>query len=139
MFDSMNINKEYTILDNVNQMRITVASFNAQLHRDSGIKVDMNITYPNLYHIHKNEILKAYRDFNSDIVSLATTMELADSIEASPSLLDDLREVQKELKTIATKVFDEVIGSLGDIQVNPVPGYDMSTHESRMMAQGAYY
>ena len=125
MFDTMNITKEYTMLDNINNVNIPIATFNAQLYRDSGIKVSMNITYPNLYHIHKDNILLAYREFNSNVVALATTMGLATTVVEEPSILDDLVSVREELTIIAKEVFNDVIGSLSTIHVNAVPNHEI--------------
>jgi len=126
MFDNMQITKDYVVVDNITQSKIPITTFNATLNRNSGIYMNMNITYPNLYNIHKDDILIAYRDFNSDVTALAVTMELATTITTAPSLLDDLESIRQELTVIATETFNQVIASLGDIQVNPVPVMDVS-------------
>lgn len=124
MFNNMQITKEYTIIDNITENKIPVVTFNATLNKDNGIYVDMNITYPNLYNTHKDNILVAYRQFNSDITALAVTMGLATTITTDPSILDDLEAIRTELTTIATDTFNQVIGSLGDITVNPAPSME---------------
>ena len=128
MFDNMQIIKEYTIIDNINQSKVPVVAFNATLNKDSGIYVNMNIAYPSLYVLYKDDILVAYRQFNSDVTALAVTMGLATTITTDPSMLDDLEAIRTELTTIATDTFNQVIASLGDIQVNPVPIQDVGTN-----------
>lgn len=127
MFDNMQISKEYTITDNITNNKVPVAAFNATLNKDSGIYVNMNITYPNLYQSNKDNILIAYRDFTSEVTALAVTMGLATTITTAPSILDDLEGIRQELTIIASETFNQVIASLGDIQVNPVPIIDVGT------------
>lgn len=123
MFNNMQITKDYTVLDNITQANIPVTTFNATLNKDSGIYMNMNITYPNLYNVHKDNILISYREFVSDVTALAVTMGLATVITTSPSILDDLEEVRQQLTVIATETFSQVVASLGNIEVNPVPTY----------------
>lgn len=125
MFNNMQVSKDYTVTDNITQNKIPVATFNATLHKDSGIYMNMNITYPNLYDIHKDSILVDYRAFTSDVTALAVTMGLATIIETDPSILDDLESIRLELTEIATDTFNQVIASLGDVQVNPTPSMDV--------------
>ena len=124
MFDNLNITKAYKLQDNITGNEVEIATFNATLIKGSNINIYMNINYPNLYNIHKDNILIAYRDFNAEVSALACTMGLASS-ETYPSKLNELEPVRAEFKDMAVKVFDEVIKSLGDIQVNPVPVMDM--------------
>lgn len=119
MFDSLNITKAYKITDNITGNEVEVATFNAMLHKGSNIHVFMNINYPNLYAVHKESILVAYREFNAEISSLACTMELSDM--AIPCALTEVEPLQKEFKEKALDIFNQVIDSLGDIRVNPVP------------------
>lgn len=123
MFDSLNITKGYKIIDNITGFDVEVATFNAVMHKDSNINIFMNINYPSLYKIHKEEILKAYREFNTEVTSLACTMEL--SLVSDESVLKNLEPIQEEFKAKALEVFNQVINSLGDIQVNAVPGMDI--------------
>lgn len=122
MFDSLNITKSYKITDNITGCDVEVATFNAILNKNSNISVFMNINYPNLYGTHKNDILTAYREFNAEVASLACTMELSLNTEAS--VLKDLEPIQNEFKEKALKVFTQIIDSLGDVRVNPVPIID---------------
>lgn len=129
MFDSLNITKGYKIIDNITGYDVEIATFNAVMHKDSNINIYMNINYPNLYNIHKDNILVAYREFNAEVSTLAFTMGLAESEGlATASTLKSLEPIKEEIKEIATQVFKDVIASLGDIRVNPVPtmevGYD---------------
>lgn len=120
MFDTLNITKAYKLEDNVTGGKIEVATFNAMLHKESNINIYMNINYPNLYTQHKDAILASYREFNAEVTSLACTMELANIVD-SPSTLELFDDVNEDFKTKAKAVFDEVIASLGEIQVNPIP------------------
>lgn len=124
MFDNMNIIKAFKIHDNINGNDVEVCTFNAMLNKDSGIHINMNINYPKLYSNNKDNILVAYRKFSSDVTALAVTMGLATTIETDPSILDNLEGIRTELTSLATDAFKQVIGSLGDIQVNPVPTMD---------------
>ena len=119
MFDSLNIVKAYKITDNITGNEVEVATFNAMLHKGSNINVFMNINYPNLYNVHKDNILVAYREFNAEVSSLACTMELSDM--ASSCMLGEMKPLQEEFKEKAIEVFSQVINSLGDVRVNPVP------------------
>lgn len=130
MFDNMNITKAFKIHDNINGNDVEVCTFNAILNKDSGIHINMNINYPNLYDKNKDAILIGYRQFSSDVTALAVTMGLATTIETDPSLLDNLEKVRVELTKIATDTFNQVIQSLGDIQVNPVPTMDYGFNQS---------
>lgn len=123
MFDSLTITKGYKIIDNITGCDVEIATFNAVMYKDSNINIFMNINYPNLYKVHKEEILKAYREFNAEVTSLACTMEL--SLVDGVSILSELAPVQEEFKAKALDVFTQVIESLGDIRVNPVPVMDM--------------
>lgn len=129
MFDSLNITKGYKIIDNITGYDVEIATFNAVMHKDSNINIYMNINYPNLYNIHKDNILVAYREFNAEVSALACTMGLADSEGlTTASTLKNLEPVREEIKEMAIQVFNDVIASLGDIRVNAVPtmevGYD---------------
>lgn len=126
MFDSLNITKGYKITDNITGCDVEIATFNAVMHKDSNINIFMNINYPNLYKVHKEEILKAYREFNAEVTSLACTMEL--SLVSEASVLKNLEPIQDEFKAKALEVFNQVINSLGDIQVNAVPGMEISRY-----------
>ena len=124
MFDNLNIIKGYKLQDNITGNDVEIATFNAVLTKGSNINVFMNINYPNLYEVHKDNILIAYRDFNAEVSALACTMGLA--TEAHPaSVMRELEPLREEFKDMAVKVFSDVIASLGDIQVNPVPVMDM--------------
>ena len=125
MFDNLNIVKAYKITDNVTGNDVEIATFNAVLIKDSNINVYMNINYPKLYSVHKDDILIAYREFNADVSALACTMELANKTN-SPSTLELFDDVREDFKVKAKAVFDEVIASLGEIQVNPIPQMDIN-------------
>nr|DAM81579.1 MAG TPA: hypothetical protein [Caudoviricetes sp.] len=127
MFDNLNITKGYKLQDNITGNEVEIATFNALLTKGSNINVFMNINYPNLYEVHKDNILMAYREFNSEVSALACTMGLA--IEANQaSTLRKLEPLRGEFKDMAIKVFSDVIASLGDIQVNPVPVMDIQRY-----------
>ena len=51
-------------------------------------------------------------------------MGLAESVVAKASALNELNDVREEVKIMALEVFTQVIESLGDVVVNPVPMYD---------------
>lgn len=126
MFDNLNIIKAYKLQDNITGNDVEIATFNASLIKGSNINIYMNINYPNLYEVHKDNILIAYRDFNAEVSALACTMGLACvSEDAGVSKLSELEPVRAEFKEMAAQVFNEVIASLGNIQVNPVPMIDM--------------
>ena len=123
MFDSLTITKAYKLIDNITGNEVEIATFNAMLNKGSNINVFMNINYPNLYAQHKDAILVAYKEFNAEVASLACTMEL--SLGDGVSMLSELAPVQEEFKAKALDVFTQVIESLGDIRVNPVPVMDV--------------
>lgn len=119
MFDNLTIVKAYKLTDNITGNEVEIATFNAMLHKGSNINVYMNINYPNLYAQHKDAILVAYREFNAEVASLACTMELA--LGDDVNMLSELAPIQEEFKAKALDIFTQVIESLGDIRVNPVP------------------
>lgn len=123
MFDNVNISKSYSLKD-LYDNSIEVCTFNANLSRTSGISVNMIINRVELYEKHKDEILTSYREFNADLSAIAVTMGLAESVGAEKSALYELNDVREEVKTMALEVFTQVIESLGDVVVNPVPVYD---------------
>lgn len=129
MFDNMNITKAFMVVDNITNSNIEVCTFNAMLNKSSGININMNINYPNLYQNNKDNILVDYRQFSSDVTSLAVTMGLANEITTDPSILDNLENIRVELSNIATETFVQVIESLGDIRVNPVPVVDVGVNQ----------
>lgn len=124
MFDNLNIIKAYKLTDNITGQDVEIATFNANLVKNSNINVYMNINYPKLYETHKDDILIAYREFNADVTSLACTMGLAEA-NLGISTLSNLEPVSDEFKKMATQVFSDVIASLSNIQVNPVPVMDI--------------
>ena len=119
MFDNMNMIKAYKITDNITGGDVEVATFNAILNKDSNINVYMNINYPNLYTKYKEEILDAYREFNAEVTTLAISMGLANTTNGV-SKLNNV-EVRDEINEMVKDVMKQVIESLGDIRVNPVP------------------
>lgn len=132
MFDNLNVTKAYKLQDTITGNDIEVATFNAHMTKGSNINVFMNINYPRLYETNKDEILEAYRDFNAEISSLAYTMELASSEAiATYSKLKSLEPLREELKTISKDIFMQIIESLGDIKVNPVPQIEVGYNPYR--------
>ena len=123
MFDNVNLSKSYSLKD-LYDNSIEVCTFNANLSRTSGISVNMVINRVELYEKHKDEILTSYREFNANLSAIAVTMGLAESVGAEKSELYELNDVREEVKTMALEVFTQVIESLGDVVVNPVPMYD---------------
>ena len=119
MFDNMNMIKAYKITDNIIGSDVEVATFNAILNKDSNINIYMNINYPNLYRKYKEEILDAYREFNAEVTTLAISMGLANT--TSDILKLNNVEVRDEINEMVKDVMKQVIESLGDIRVNPVP------------------
>ena len=119
MFDNMNIIKAYKITDNITGGDVEVATFNAVLNKDSNINIYMNINYPNLYRKYKEEILDAYREFNAEVTTLAISMGLANP--TSDLLKLNNVELRDEINEMVKDVMKQVIESLGDIRVNPVP------------------
>lgn len=132
MFDNLNITKGYKLQDNITGNSVEIATFNAVLTKGSNINVFMNINYPNLYEVHKDNILVAYREFNAEVSALACTMGLASSDTlVETSKLKTFEPLKEEIKEIAIQVFNDVIESLGDIRVNPVPQIDMGYNSYR--------
>lgn len=132
MFDNLNIVKGYKLQDNITGNDVEIATFNAILIKGSNINIFMNINYPNLYEVHKDNILVAYREFNAEVSALACTMGLASSdslIESSK--LKTFEPLKEEIKEVAIQVFNEVIESLGDIRVNPVPQMEVGYNSYR--------
>ena len=120
MFDNMNIIKAYKITDNITGGDVEVATFNAVLNKDSNINIYMNINYPNLYGKYKEEILDAYREFNAEVTTLAISMGLANTTN-DISTLSALSDLSEDIKNMTMDIMNQVIESLGDIRVNPVP------------------
>ena len=120
MFDNMNVIKAYKITDNITGGDVEVATFNAVLNKDSNINVYMNINYPNLYVKYKEEILDAYREFNAEVTTLAISMGLANTTN-EVSTLSTLSDLSEDIKNMTMDIMNQVIESLGDIRVNPVP------------------
>ena len=120
MFDNMNMIKAYKITDNITGGDVEVATFNAVLNKDSNINVYMNINYPNLYVKYKEEILDAYREFNAEVTTLAISMGLANTTN-EVSTLSTLSDLSEDIKNMTMDIMNQVIESLGDIRVNPVP------------------
>lgn len=120
MFDNMNMIKAYKITDNITGGDVEVATFNAVLNKDSNINVYMNINYPNLYGKYKEEILDAYREFNAEVTTLAISMGLANTTNGI-STLSALSDLSGDIKNMTMDIMNQVIESLGNIRVNPVP------------------
>lgn len=132
MFDNLNITKGYKLTDNITGNDIEIATFNAILIKDSNINIFMNINYPNLYGVHKDNILVAYREFNAEVSALACAMGLANSeMVATPSKLATLEPLREEMKVISKEIFNQVIETLGDIRVNPVPQMEVGYNSYR--------
>ena len=126
MFDNLNITKAYKLTDNITGNEVEIATFNAILTKDSNINIFMNINYPNLYGVHKDNILVAYREFNAEVSALACTMGLASSDTlVATTKLKTLEPLKEEIREVVMQIFNDVIESLGDIRVNPVPQIDM--------------
>lgn len=132
MFDNLNIVKGYKLQDNITGNDVEIATFNAILIKGSNINIFMNINYPNLYEVHKDNILVAYREFNAEVSALACTMGLASSdVNPVDGTLKTLEPLKEELKNIAKEVFEQVIESLGDVRVNPVPQMEVGYNSYR--------
>lgn len=132
MFDNLNIVKGYKLQDNITGNDVEIATFNAILIKGSNINIFMNINYPNLYEVHKDDILVAYREFNAEVSALACTMGLASSDTlVETSKLKTFEPLKEEIKEIAIQVFNDVIESLGDIRVNPVPQMEVGYNSYR--------
>lgn len=132
MFDNLNIVKGYKLQDNITGNDVEIATFNAILIKGSNINIFMNINYPNLYEVHKDNILVAYREFNAEVSALACTMGLASSDTlVETSKLKTFEPLKEEIKEVAIQVFNEVIESLGDIRVNPVPQMEVGYNSYR--------
>lgn len=132
MFDNLNITKGYKLQDNITGNDVEIATFNAVLTKGSNINIFMNINYPNLYEVHKDNILVTYREFNAEVSALACTMGLAisDSLIES-SKLKTFEPLKEEIREVAIQVFNDVIESLGDIRVNPVPQMEVGYNSYR--------
>ena len=132
MFDNLNIVKGYKLQDNITGNDVEIATFNAILIKGSNINIFMNINYPNLYEVHKDNILVAYREFNAEVSALACTMGLASSDTlVETSKLKTFEPLKEEIKEIAIQVFNDVIESLGDVRVNPVPQMEVGYNSYR--------
>ena len=132
MFDNLNIVKGYKLQDNITGNDVEIATFNAILIKGSNINIFMNINYPNLYEVHKGNILVAYREFNAEVSALACTMGLASSDTlVETSKLKTFEPLKEEIKEIAIQVFNDVIESLGDVRVNPVPQMEVGYNSYR--------
>lgn len=126
MFNNIELRKTYSLADDIAGGKIEVATFNATLEKNGGVAMFMNINYPHLYEKKKEEVLVAYRQFCADVAAIGATMGLESLINKEDhSTLKELQPITEEFREMATKVFQEVIGELGNVVVNPVPGvYD---------------
>lgn len=132
MFDNLNITKGYKLQDNITGNDIEIATFNAILIKGSNINIFMNINYPRLYEVHKEDILIAYREFNAEVSALACTMGLASSDTlVETSKIKTFEPLREEIREVAMQVFNNVIESLGDIRVNPVPQMEVGYNSYR--------
>lgn len=132
MFDNLNVTKSYKLTDNITGNEIEIATFNAIMTKGSNINIFMNINYPKLYEVHKENILIAYREFNAEVSALACTMGLASSdVNPANSTLKSLEPLREEIKVISKEIFNQVIESLGDIRVNPVPQMEVGYNPYR--------
>lgn len=127
MFDNIQITKAYKIEDSIMGTEVEVCTFNATLNKQSGVHQYMNINYPSLYNKNTKEILLAYKKFNAEVSALAITMNLASEIE-SVSMISELDSVKDLLLKHTTEVMDNVIKSLENIQVNPVPSMEVGAN-----------
>lgn len=121
MFDNLNISKAYKITDNLTGNNVEIAQFNAYLTRGSNITINMNVNYPNLYEIHREAILQAYREFNSNVTALAVSMGLAEEITESPTILQDTTKLMDAIKLITSEVLVSAMSTISNIDVNEVP------------------
>ncbi|AIY85390.1 hypothetical protein U729_3143 (plasmid) [Clostridium baratii str. Sullivan] len=138
MFDTVNINKAYTITDNVTGNKVEIVNFNASVRVDSGITTDVNIGYPDLYQKNLDEITEEFKKFQANVFSLAVAMgtvgtaingpatlpetsEVHTSYSSRESQYDALTPVIETLQIEAKKAMDQIVDGLHDIKVNVTP------------------
>lgn len=126
MFDVINSTKSYKIKDTITGFDVEVATFNANLAKDSNINVYMVINYPELYNVHKEDILEEYRLFNAEVTTIAIQMGLANMNNELGNYSTNI-ELERHIKSIVLEKLTEVIESIGDIRVNPVPVMDVAS------------
>ena len=126
MFDVINSTKSYKIKDTITGFDVEVATFNANLAKDSNINVYMVINYPELYNVHKEDILEEYRLFNAEVTTIAIQMGLANINNELGNYSTNI-ELERHIKSIVLEKLTEVIESIGDIRVNPVPVMDVAS------------
>ena len=141
MFDTVNINKAYTITDNITGNKVEVVNFNASVRVDSGITTDINIGFPDLYQKNIVEITEEFKKFQANVFSLAVSMgAVGDAINGPVTLpgtdnvpvayslreseYDALAPVIETLQVEAKKVMDQIVDGLHDIKVNVTPTVD---------------
>lgn len=126
MFDVINSTKSYKIKDTITGFDVEVATFNANLAKDSNINIYMVINYPELYNVHKEDILEEYRLFNAEVTTIAIQMGLANMNNELGNYSTNI-ELERHIKSIVLEKLTEVIESIGDIRVNPVPVMDVAS------------
>ena len=131
MFDVLNTVKSYKIKDNITGFDVEIATFNANLIKDSNINVYMVINYPELYNTYKEDILSQYREFNAEVTNMAIQMGLASVDDGIQTLSRTNDNFNEEVKNIVLDKLTQVIESLGDIRVNPVPTLDIGSRFGR--------
>lgn len=109
MFENIKITKSYKIKDSINGQDMDVCTFNAYLDIDSGIKQDLNITYPILYKENKKNILKSYREFSSEVDSIAADMGLVCNEVINNSILYNLKPLTDDFKIMINTVIKDII------------------------------
>lgn len=109
MFDNIKITKSYKIKDSKNEQEIEICTFNAYLDIYSGIRQDLNITYPILYKENKEDILQSYREFNAEVDSIAADMGLVYSEEINNSMLYNLKPFTEDFKIIINAAIKDII------------------------------
>lgn len=141
MFDTVNINKAYTITDNVSGNKVEIVNFNASVRVDSGITTDINIGYPDLYQKNIEEITEEFKKFQANVFSLAVSMgavgnaingpvtlpetgEVPASYSLRASEYDALAPIIETLQIEAKKAMDQIVDGLHDIKVNVTPTVD---------------
>lgn len=122
MFERLNMVKGFKVLDNMTNNEVEVVTFNATLREKGNLEMYMNINYPTLYNLHKDEILIAYREFCGDITALGSVVGLsALKGEIGNGQVSNLETLTEEFKVMATNVFKQVIEELPNVVVNSAP------------------
>lgn len=113
MFDNLEVRKGFYLEDTITGNKIEVCTFNGIVNVESGMTLNVNINYPNLYKAHTQVITEQYMNFMAEVTSMAVTMGIS-TVVVGNSTLEEYKEVTEECKMIVKDLITDVINNLKD-------------------------